>query len=107
VRQNGFFFDDFTVSYNMDVSGLEENQLQVKTFPNPANDMVTISTSQVLSSGELIVFNQAGKVVLNEKTNTQTNQMKIDVSVLPQGFYTIQILNDDKMSTPVKLVVIH
>ncbi len=107
VNQDGFFFDDFTVSYNTDNSGLEENKMEIKMFPNPANDVVTISTSQILSSGELKVYNQAGEMVLNEKINTQTNQMKIDVSKLSQGFYTVQIISDGSVSIPVKLIVMH
>ena len=106
-KKDGFFFDDFKISYNLDHSGLNENTFEINTFPNPANDMVTVSTTQVLSSGELRVYNQAGKMIVNESINTQTNLMKIDVSSFPQGFYTIQVVNENSVSTPVKLIVIH
>lgn len=107
VNQNGFFFDDFKISYNTGVSSLIENSIEVKTFPNPANNEVVVSTSQILSSGVLRIYNQSGQIVITKKINEQINNLKVNVSHLPQGFYTVQILSENSISTPVKLIVIH
>jgi len=107
VNQDGFYFDDFKIAYNTNNVGLEENQIEVKLFPNPAKNEVVISTSKAITKGELLIYDQTGKLALKKSINNQLNQLTIDVENLPQGFYTVQILDDSFVSKAVKLVVIH
>ncbi len=104
VREDGFFFDDFSIMYNIDDAGIEENVIEMKMFPNPATDVVTISLSKVISTGELKVFDQSGKVVLTKKVDEQTNKIELSVDGLKQGIYTVHL---GEFAQPAKLVVMH
>ncbi len=104
VREDGFFFDDFSVAYNLDVAGVEEESIQMKMFPNPATDMVTISLSKVISSGEVKIFDQSGKVVLEKVVDGETNQIELAVDGLKQGIYTVHL---GEFAQPAKLVVMY
>ena len=107
VTEDGFYFDDFAVSYSADEAGLVENNIRLKVFPNPSNSAVVISTSKVISNGQVVVYDQSGKLIYDEKITEQTNSISVNTSRLPQGFYTVQVLSENRTSTPVKLVVIH
>ena len=65
------------------VSGLEENDLQIYVYPNPAKDRVVI---EGIEAAEVNVYNSIGQVV---KTVHDTNE--IHVSDLPQGVYLLRI----------------
>lgn len=108
VRQDGFYFDDFSVSYNLSPdAGIDAYSFDVKTFPNPANGEAIISTSAVIANGSYAVYDQTGKVVLNDDIKEQTNKIVINTAKLPQGIYTVRVNNNGEYAKPVKLVVVH
>jgi len=107
VRMDGFYFDDFKLSYNLDDSGIDEYAFVSLASPNPANGYAYVSFSKVLSSGTLNVYDQSGKLVQNYPINEQTNKVLLNTAELPQGIYTIQVANNLSNSKPVKLVVVH
>jgi len=110
VRKDGFYFDDFKVSYDVNtasLSELTESQLEVKVFPNPANNTVALSTSRVLNGARVSVLNQAGQMVMNENVVGQTNAINLSTQELPQGYYFVLVDSEEYSSLPIKLVVIH
>ncbi|MDX2360983.1 MAG: M14 family zinc carboxypeptidase [Crocinitomicaceae bacterium] len=108
LRMDGFYFDDFQISYLTDgTEGLAENVMEVKTFPNPANEEVIISTSNVLNNGAVKVYDQGGKLVVNQVISEQANKFVISTATLPQGMYTIIIESNDVIAKPVKLAIVH
>lgn len=109
LREDGFYFDDFTISFNEETSnaGLTENTLVSKTFPNPANGYATVSTSQVISKGSISLYDQTGKLAWSKTINEQTNSIQINTKELSQGVYTIQIESAGTFAQPSKLVVVH
>ena len=110
VTDNGFFFDDFKVSYDVqDTSsnGLDEYAFDVKTIPNPANNQAVVSFSKVISSGAVNVYNQAGQLVISEEISEQTNMLTISTAALPEGMYLVHVEELGAAVKPVKLVVIH
>ncbi|MDG1146889.1 MAG: M14 family zinc carboxypeptidase [Crocinitomicaceae bacterium] len=109
VREDGFYFDDFTISFNEEVSnvGLLETTFIAKVVPNPANESVIISTSNVISNGFISLFDQSGKLAWSTAIHEQTNKIQIDTSKLSRGVYTIQIESGGVFAQPSKLVVIH
>lgn len=107
LQMDGFYFDDFTVSYaEQGSNGLEENTVEVKAFPNPAKDEVTISTSNVIKKGSVKMYNQAGQLVLEQNVNEQSNNIVINTTALKQGIYTVRVENDGQLTKPIKLSII-
>lgn len=107
VREDGFYFDDFTVAYKIDDAGLKEYAFETKLFPNPANNEVTISTSKAIESGTLVIIDQSGKTVVNQKLNGVSNVFKIDTSILSNGIYSVFVSEENALAQPIKLVVLH
>ena len=109
VRQDGFYFDDFSISYNLlPDAGIDEvYSFDVKTFPNPANNEAIISTSKVITNGSFTIYDQAGQVVWEEEITEQTNKISVNTSKLPQAIYTVHVNNNGDYAKPVKLVVMH
>lgn len=107
VRMDGFYFDDFQVFYSLSDAGIAENTVEIKTFPNPANNEVTVSVSNPISSGNLDVFDQAGKLVYSKKVDEPTSNITFSTQHLPQGMYTVRVSNQGLASMPVKLAIVH
>ncbi len=107
LTMDGFYFDDFKVSYN-DEAGLNElGQMGVKVFPNPANQQAIISLSQVIDEGQVKIYDQAGKLVYTKDIEEQTNHVTVDTSKLPYGIYMIHVNSGNSFIQPVKLAVVH
>ncbi len=108
ARQDGFYFDDFEVMYNIDPNGgIDELNMQTKVMPNPANSMVYLCLSKVLSEGSISVFDNTGKLVLNQKIEGSTNKIILNTDTIPSGIYTIQFSVNSLITTPEKLVIVH
>jgi len=77
------------------LTGIEENSVFVnKIFPTPANNNITISLNQFLK-GELRITDITGRNVYTEKVNA--NNIQVNVSNLPVGYYTLSILSEAKI----------
>jgi Leucine-rich repeat (LRR) protein len=70
---------------------------QLKIYPNPANNKITIDATDV---AEVKLFDVLGKQI----TSTKQNQM--DVSNLPEGVYFIQVQNNQNTATQ-KIIIQH
>jgi hypothetical protein len=66
---------------------IEENEISLTVYPNPAVDMATIQFSQEVDT-EINVFDLSGKLVLSKKM-VGLNELKIDVSEFNPGLYLI------------------
>lgn len=108
LRKDGFYFDDFQVMYNEDPFwGIDEMSMETKTMPNPANTYAYVSFSKVVNKGTLNVFDQAGKLVLEQSIYQPGNKLTLDLEKIPSGIYTIQVSEMDFIAKPIKLVVVH
>ena len=54
--------------------------------PNPANDIITISSPAITGNTQLSIFNVSGEKVM-ERQLTE-NETQIDISALPRGVYS-------------------
>jgi carboxypeptidase T len=108
VRADGFYFDDFKISYNLDQSaGVEKLDLTVKIIPNPANDKTTISLGNPISTGTVSIYDAAGKKVKSIEIKEITNKIEIITSEFSAGFYTIQIESSGYLAPISKMLVAH
>jgi hypothetical protein len=72
----------------------------IMIFPNPANNMVNISTNYALSN--VTVVNQLGQVVLEQTPNTKS--VSVNTGQLQAGIYFVKITSEAGESTH-KLIV--
>ncbi|HUP79794.1 MAG TPA: T9SS type A sorting domain-containing protein, partial [Pirellula sp.] len=83
-------------------------------YPNPASDKLTVTNSFNYKS-TLHIIDAIGRVVqsstlepnIHQATSTGSVQAVLDVSDLPNGLYTIEIIDETLVSTRSKLVVLH
>ena len=107
-REDGFYFDDFKVSYNIDDAGIDELTMTSIVSPNPANTYATVSFSNVVAKGSVKVYDQVGKLVQNVAISEQTNTLELNTTNLPQGIYSVVVFNVNEIaSKPVKLAIVH
>ena len=106
---DGFYFDDFKISYNtiVDNSGIDELGLEIKTIPNPANQQVYISFGNPINQGQIVWFDQSGKQVGMKQIYDLTNKVTIYTGDLEQGIYTVRYISEGKYSKASKMVIIH
>jgi len=64
-------------------------------FPNPATELVTITTNE--NKGQLIIYNTLGAVLYSQQLNAA--QTAVDVSVYRCGIYFIQLQTVNGMAT--------
>jgi PKD repeat protein len=75
-------------------AGIQENSVSVNSvFPNPANDLLEVTLSQLVN-GNIMITDMTGREVYQEKINT--SNVKVNVSTLPVGFYNLSIVSETK-----------
>lgn len=68
-----------------------QNQLQpdLKVYPNPANNFVTLKSSNTLIGSRYFIADQAGRSVYKNKLTDEVSS--VDISKLKPGVYLIQL----------------
>jgi len=87
------FYQEFTARYNeATLSTEEESQAEIKLYPNPATDWVTLEFEGLGDAATISVYTLEGKVVqqLNIRSFKGANGLTLDVSSLPVGFYLLE-----------------
>ena len=109
VREDGFYFDDFQVSFNQDTSSssLNEYAFDVRTIPNPANHQAYVSLSKMVADGAMKIYNQSGQLIYEESITEQTNKLTVNTAAFAQGVYLVFVEEKGVAVKPVKLVVVH
>jgi hypothetical protein len=70
-----------------------ENITELKMYPNPANDMLQIESSVVMTALE--IYDAAGKLVLQENIKDIAFQKAVDISVFKSGIYLIEVTTEN------------
>lgn len=81
--------DEATITV-VDDSGVEENELQMKVYPNPTSGLVDVLVSS--QEGDWSLMDMNGRTLLEKGFSKNTFQL--DLSDLPKGFYVLQIRSD-------------
>jgi choice-of-anchor B domain-containing protein len=79
---------------------------KLKLFPNPSNGRVTISNASLSEAvnNSILIFDQAGRQVFQEIISSAFGKIEFDVQ-LPNGFYQIQLINNQGKTYRGKLVI--
>ncbi len=91
------FVDDLVFDYSTEIK--ENQMIDYKIFPNPAQDFVNINCKNS-NNNQVLIYNITGQIVYN---NTfATSQFKINTSDFKEGIYFVKISNKIQ-----KLIVKH
>lgn len=71
-----------------------ETELNVRLYPNPTNDLLSIAFDESLDQLTLLTLD--GKVILTE-TNLNSGVNQLSLAHLPSGTYLIQMIKDDQV----------
>lgn len=71
-----------------------EPTLSFVVYPNPANTHIAALTSGAITSLKLI--DVSGKIILSSNSNSG-NESVFDISMLPQGFYVLEVESNGKV----------
>lgn len=96
-KLNYYDLSVYLESYLQSVADIESFKVNnVKVYPNPATDEITIVLPQPLQNTEYTVYDMTGRVILNGIFNGTSTS--VDISVLQAATYTIKI--DSKSIKP-------
>jgi hypothetical protein len=93
---------DSIVTLHLNVlTGISEAEMLINIFPNPANDILNITSSETIS--EIEIVNALGQVAKRMEVNA--DNVVCDVEDLTSGVYVVRIYNNSQvernLSTPV------
>ena len=104
-RGSGFKVDNFRfLKASSAVKTLKKSTLSV--YPNPATDIVHISTGGLVSDSSVQIHDICGRVVLSATIkNTNHAETTIDISQLPAGIYFVSMPVSGREKVVRKLVI--
>jgi hypothetical protein len=81
---------DFTVPKSLDIQIDIVNQSEIRIYPLPAHDQITVEIGQVISQpAELRLYTLNGKLLLSQKVTS--NLQTLNTADLPRGAYLVNI----------------
>ncbi len=84
----------------------EATPLEMALYPVPARDQVTVRCPQLTASAELQLLNGMGQVVRTLAWPAGREEMRVDLSGVPNGLYIVRLSNASDRLTR-SLVVLH
>jgi hypothetical protein len=105
LDENENKLDSVDVIFTSTVSlASESNALEVKVFPNPAQNYLMISGEDLTKGSKALIVDALGKNVKTFQLNSKNN--KLDISALKSGVYFVNVLNSQGVrSKQMKLIV--
>ncbi|MBK8366385.1 MAG: T9SS type A sorting domain-containing protein [Bacteroidetes bacterium] len=99
-----WFAYSFLPKKNLTTSILDniKESMSVSVYPNPAKDIITIETSELMNPVQLSIKNILGEEVFMVEICQSSKE--IDVSAFVQGIYFVTVYSNDKLITK-KLVI--
>lgn len=86
----GIYFAEIQIEWIDPSAGISEMKTFVKTYPNPANESVTFSISN-MDNYHANLTDLSGRTIIS---STISNGTVLDVSILQRGTYILQVFND-------------
>jgi len=88
-----------TVTVPVSIAALEQMEIEVNMFPNPASDRITIVSDGILS---VMIQDVSGRVV--KELTTDTDELYLELQDVDSGIYLVSVMAENGMAQK-KLVV--
>jgi len=89
-----------------DVGVIEDNTHSGVLYPNPANDIVNISFSDINNfNAKITIYDIMGKTIKSNTVNNVSNNINYDVSDLSKGTYIFNIVFEDGKTSNFNVVI--
>ena len=90
--------EDYTLVVSDPISSIHStttgSKAQLNIYPNPATNHIFVSGLPFQVMGEIVIYSSNGDVA-SRKKGILTDQMRVDVSNLDQGFYVAEVRTQD------------
>ncbi len=72
------------------------NKYTYSIYPNPASDMIQVTSDNTVSSNANVqIVNMQGQVLITKQINSNTQPIQVNISSLSSGIYFIKIMTTD------------
>ena len=96
------YIDTIEVKINTNLVGLYDHSNSNRTdfYPQPVNDILFITNiKKEVGKQKVIVYDIFGKIIKEEEIFIEDGKVKLDVSLLENGYYLLQIKSNNKTRT--------
>lgn len=84
----------YSVAFEIATSITDPSKLDISFYPNPAGNFLVVRTNSG-SAMAITLTSVDGRVV--QRKNTELNNVTLDITSLPAGFYIISVISDGKV----------
>jgi hypothetical protein len=82
-----------------DLNVSENNIQELLIYPNPANEQIQVQCASEINSGELVIIDVSGTVLIRQKFEN-SSQINLDISMLSAGLYFVDLeQNNQRISS--------
>lgn len=97
---------NFTTGSKADVKAKNNSALTLSSYPNPSSNELNISYSLPENGyARIILYNLQGNVIRENIANGSENQLKWNISDLPNGSYILGLISDKRQKTEIIKIV--
>jgi len=81
---------------NADAASVEDREVEVAPYPNPASDVITIPLTGLEGEAQLNVTDMTGKIMLSRSVSLSgSDKLEVNISALPAGIYLFNLNFDN------------
>ncbi|MFD0989509.1 spondin domain-containing protein [Mariniflexile jejuense] len=103
---NGNKMGTITFTYNGSTLSLSNNKIEnIKVYPNPAKERVTISNIKNINLKSVQLYNVLGRLVKDISTESTIEELDINLTNFSKGIYLIKLNTNNGKSKIQKLIV--
>lgn len=85
--------------------GINDNQLFANIYPNPANDMIYVEFTAIVTLENITLSTPDGRKVIDYQVKSEGNKFKIEIPETASGLYLLRILLKDGRLINRKIVI--
>lgn len=84
-----------------------ENKYSFNIYPNPVNDVVNISSTDLKEVNSVSIYDMTGREILTQNTNASQQNVQINTANLEQGSYVMILRNASKQTLHTHTLIKH